>query len=190
MARTEIYADQFDPKILENLRKAEFDEVSDFRRRMKATEEFATSGNVTRPGAEIAGRRVRIAHRMGDRFDVQVRDPFTKQMQTVVSHQYDLRGRHVGIQVAWQPGDPNSVAAAFGIPFVSAFGDTPRNPSADEQERSAVERAVSKARTDYKIRKAVELEQKRLEEMDAQKSKGKKKKAPGYVSDPSVPFGK
>lgn len=151
------------------MRKQEFDEVSNFRMAMKGVEEHATSGMVTRPGAEIAGRRVRIAHRMGDRFDVQVQDPFTKSMQTVVSHQYDLRGRRTGTQVAWKPGDPYSVAAVFGVPFVSAFGDTPKDPPEEEQEDAAVRRAVAEARRKYKITKAVELEQKRLEALYTKK---------------------
>lgn len=118
-----------------------FEEEASFRERMKALEEYAVSGAVTKPRAEIAGQRVRVAHRMGNRFDVQVQDPFTKQMKTVVAHQYDLKGNRTATATAWTPGNPQSVAAVFGIPFVSAFGDPPKPRPQDESDNEAVAKA-------------------------------------------------
>lgn len=124
-----------------------FDEEAAFRERMKAIEEYATSGAVTTPGAKIAGQRVSVAHRMGDRFDVRVQDPFTKKARTVVSHQYDLRGNRVSTDVAWTPGSPESVSAVFGVPFVSAFGapSKPDREAQEEADRKAQEESDSKA---------------------------------------------
>lgn len=141
MKRRIVYAEDYDPVVLDGMKKRAFAEEVAFRSRMKGLEEYALSGAVANPGASIAGMPVFVAHRMGDQFDVRVRDPFTKQLRTVVSHKYDLLGRRTGTTVAWAPGDPRSVAAAFGIPFVSAFGDLPKNKPQEVSDKEDIERA-------------------------------------------------
>lgn len=130
-----------------------FDEEARFRKRMKSIEELVTSGDVASlTGKSVGGQRVRVVHRMGDRFDVQVADPFTKKARTVVSHQYDLLGNRRSTDVAWTPGDPRSVAAVFGIPFVSAFGDPPRQRAQSDIDREDVERAEHDEIMKYRIK--------------------------------------
>lgn len=131
----EIYAEDIDPRMRQRWLDASFGEEADFRTRMKKIEEFALSGDVTRPHAKIAGRDVRVVHRIGDRYDVQVNDPFSRKAVTVVSHQYDSLGRRKATWTAWRRGDPQSVAKVFGIPFVSAFGDTPQRKPQDVADR-------------------------------------------------------
>ena len=172
--RKTVYAEDYPEEVLAEMQKNAYDEETSFRTQMKGLEEYATSGAVTKPGANIAGMRVRVAHRMGDRFDVQVQDPFTKQMRTVVSHQYDLRGRRTGTEVAWAPGDPRSVAAVFGIPFVSAFGDLPPPKPQEVKDEESVARARHDVFQKAEERRAEEKAQMELEKQAYFRVRGKK----------------
>ena len=174
--RKPVYAEAYPEEVLAKMQKNAYDEDTSFRTQMKGIEEYATSGAVTKPGASIAGMRVRVAHRMGDRFDVQVQDPFTKQMRTVVSHQYDLRGRRTGTEVAWTPGDPRSVAAVFGIPFVSAFGDLPKAKPQEVEDSERVERARRSVFQKAAEKRAEEEAQMELEKRTYLGIKGKKQR--------------
>lgn len=169
-----VYAEDYPEEVLAKMQKNAYDEDTSFRTQMKGIEEYATSGAVTKPGASIAGMRVRVAHRMGDRFDVQVQDPFTKQMRTVVSHQYDLRGRRTGTEVAWTPGDQRSVAAVFGIPFVSAFGDLPPTKPQEVKDEESVTRARHDVFQKAAERRAEEKAQMELEKQAYFRVRGKK----------------
>lgn len=172
--RKSVYAEDYPEEVLAKMQKNAYDEDTSFRTQMKGIEEYATSGAVTKPGASIAGMRVRVAHRMGDRFDVQVQDPFTKQMRTVVSHQYDLRGRRTGTEVAWTPGDPRSVAAVFGIPFVSAFGDLPQDKPQEVKDSERVERSRRSVFQKAAEQRAAEEAQMELEKQAYFRVRGKK----------------
>ena len=173
--RKTVYVEDYPEEVLAEMQKNAYDEETSFRTQMKGLEEYATSGAVTKPGANIAGMRVRVAHRMGDRFDVQVRDPFTKQMRTVVSHQYDLRGRRTGTDVAWTPGDPRSVAAVFGIPFVSAFGDLPPGKPQEVKDEEGVKRSRHDVFQKAAEQRAAEEAQMELERQAYLRVRGKKK---------------
>ena len=173
--RKTVYAEDYPEEVLAKMQKNAYDEETSFRTQMKGLEEYATSGAVTKPGANIAGMRARVAHRMGDRFDVQVRDPFTKQMRTVVSHQYDLRGRRTGTDVAWTPGDPRSVAAVFGIPFVSAFGDLPPTKPQEVKDEESVKRSRHDVFQKAAEKRAAEEAQMELEMQAYLRVKGKKR---------------
>lgn len=189
--RKEVYAEDIPDDVYARMKKDSYDEEFAFRKQMKDVEEFATSGAVAIapkrivPGdarrhsrtkvdpVTVAGMRVKVAHRMGDRFDVQVQDPFTKQAKTVVSHQYDLRGRRVGTDVAWTPGDPHSIAAVFGIPFVSAFGDLPKAKPQSVVDEETIEKARREVRFDAQVKAARESEEMRLDYEAYLRSRGK-----------------
>lgn len=173
MSRRVAYAEDYDPVVLGEMKKNSFDEETAFRTQMKGLEEYATSGAVTKPGANIAGMRVKLAHRMGDRFDVMVQDPFTRQARTVVSHQYDLTGRRVRTDVAWTPGDPRSVAAAFGVPFVSAFGDLPDSKPPEAVVKDEVRKTRQNVIRRAMVRRAEEETEMELERQAFLRVRGK-----------------
>lgn len=156
MSGKKMYAEDYDSEILGKLKERSFDELTGFRSRMKSLEEHVlsggTSGGIPAPGYP----RIRTVARMGGHYDVMAEDPITRRSKRVARFDYDARGRRVRTLVAWKPGDPRSVAAVFGIPFVSAFGDLPEKKPQDLADRETVEKVRHRVGLDAMVQRARE----------------------------------
>lgn len=161
--RKEVYAEDLPDDILAGMRRNAFVEDTRFRSQMKDLEEHVLTGTMPEKGP-AAGRQAKVVQRMGGRYDVMVEDPITRRSRTVASFKYDALGRRVRTDVAWTPGDPQSVAAVFGIPFVSAFGDLPRSKPQYVADDDAVEEARRKVRLSARVRRAEEQEEAKLDQ--------------------------